>query len=113
MTIPVQPSYDTEAAQPHHAAQAGEKPSSHTPGTMCAPDNSLSLSWCVPVAWLLYPSLIVGNLLFHSVLHIFSGGHHSTLPQSYHQQETPVVPRQEISVVSQLSDSPVTGGKPM
>ena len=42
MTMPVQPSYDTEAAQPHLPAQAGGKPSSCTPFTLCAPDNSLS-----------------------------------------------------------------------
>ena len=38
--MPVQPSYDTEAAQPHLPAQAGGKPSSCTPFTLCAPDNS-------------------------------------------------------------------------
>ena len=40
MTMPIQPSYDTEAAQPHLPAQAGWKPSSCTPYTQCAPDNS-------------------------------------------------------------------------
>ena len=34
-------SYDTEAAQVHLPAQAGGKPSSCTPFTLCAPDNSL------------------------------------------------------------------------
>ena len=42
MTMPVQPSYDTEAAQSHLPAQAGGKPPSCTPFTLCAPDNSLS-----------------------------------------------------------------------
>ena len=44
MTMPVQTSYDTEAAQPHLPAQAGGKPSSCTPCTLCAPDNSPCLS---------------------------------------------------------------------
>ena len=43
----------------------------------------------------------MGNLCF-LLLHIFSGGHHSTLTQSYHQQETTVVWRQETFVVTQL-----------
>ena len=44
LTMPVQPSYNTEAAQPHLPAQAGGKPLSCTPCTLCAPDNSLGLS---------------------------------------------------------------------
>ena len=65
LTIPIQPSYDTEAAQPHLPALAGGNPSSCTPSNLCSPDNSLGLSFpCVAGAWLLYPSLTVGNLCF-------------------------------------------------
>ena len=47
-TMPVHPNYDTEATQPHLPARAGGKPSSRTPSTLCAPDNSLGLlSSCV------------------------------------------------------------------
>ena len=46
MTMPVQTSYDTEAAQSHLPAKAGGKPSSCTPFTLCAPDNSLSVCLC-------------------------------------------------------------------
>ena len=114
--MPVQPSYETEAAQPHLPAQARGNPSSCTPCTLCAPDNSLDLVsspcvfLCVPGAWHLYPSLMVGNLC---ILHILSSEHHSTLRQSCHQQETPVVLSQKTFVVTQLWDSPVTGGNPL
>ena len=67
MLSQVQPSYDTEAAQPHLPALAGGKPSSRTPSTLCAPHNSLGLVSSlprVPGAWLLYPSLTVGSLCF-------------------------------------------------
>ena len=51
MTMPVQPSYDTEAAQPHLPAQAGGKPSICTPFTLCAPDNSpVSVSVRFPIS---------------------------------------------------------------
>ena len=65
LTMPVQPSYNTEAAQPHLPAQAGGKPPSCTPCTLCVPDNSLGLSLFVcSQAWHLYPSLTVRNLCF-------------------------------------------------
>ena len=66
LTMPVQPSFNTEAAQPYFPAHAEGKPSSCSLCTLCAPDNSQSLSSCVPGAWRLYPSLTLGDLRFNN-----------------------------------------------
>ena len=71
----------------------------HNLHPVCAWQLSQSLLLCsLSLAFIPLPNSNSGKPLFHELLHILSGEHHSTLRQSYHQQETFVVWRQETFV---------------
>ena len=75
-------------------------PSHSQPEPTCSHSQSLAQkATCLPLAWHLYSPPRVGNLCFIQ---------HDTLGWTYHQQETPVVRRQET-----YWDGPTTSRKPL